>query len=405
MSFKLYIYTSYFPFTKTSEAFLESEIGFSAGFFKSVTIVPVNKDPFFRPVPSSVYIDTSLAKRSLWKSIKAFFSLLSSRTIRGRDKDDLPSSLKEWKDAIKYLYAANLVYDDLKDRLKDERNPVILYSYWLTYPPIAFSWIKSRFPHKIIAIVSRAHGSDVYSTEVGVYLPLRGLVMNSMDAIFTVSSYGKFYLEKRYGGKAPIIVSRLGVIDNKSSASKENKDVINIVSCSNLIPLKRVSLLFSCLNGYSALHPDKTIIWKHIGDGPLKDEIARQVEKHNSNLIIEFTGAWNNKEVLDYYRNNYIDCYILLSESEGIPVSIMEAISSGIPVISTNVGGVSEIVNSDTGYLLDKEFTQEVFDLALDEILSNQSLKESSYSFFKQNYESKTNYRLFYQSISSILNN
>ncbi|NCO54621.1 MAG: glycosyltransferase, partial [Bacteroidetes bacterium] len=51
-----------------------------------------------------------------------------------------------------------------------------------------------------------------------------------------------------------------------------------------------------------------------------------------------------------------VDLFINVSESEGIPVSIMEALSAGIPVIATNVGGTNEIVNNDVGFLIDKEF-------------------------------------------------
>ena len=82
----------------------------------------------------------------------------------------------------------------------------------------------------------------------------------------------------------------------------------------------------------------------------------------------------------------------------------MEALSSGIPVISTNVGGVSEIVTKETGYLLDKDFSQDEFDAALDGIVSNSSLRESSYYFFKREYEAETNYRDFYQRVTNILN-
>ena len=50
--------------------------------------------------------------------------------------------------------------------------------------------------------------------------------------------------------------------------------------------------------------------------------------------------------------------FINLSSSEGIPVSIMEAQSFGIPVIATNVGGSGEIVVSETGVLVDENRTE-----------------------------------------------
>ena len=142
----------------------------------------------------------------------------------------------------------------------------------------------------------------------------------------------------------------------------------------------------------------------HIGGGPLLDELRQNTQEHQPNLSVELTGTLNNSDILALYRKNYFDCFILLSASEGIPVSIMEALSSGIPIISTNVGGVPEIVTKETGYVLDKDFSQSDFDVALDGIITNTALRETSYGFFKQKYEAETNYRDFYSRVTNIIN-
>lgn len=403
MKSRLYIYTSLFPFGKSAEAFLESEILFASEYFESVTLVPIGKVQDIRPIPYGVVLDSSLATRSLWMNIRAFLALFSRRVFWGIC-NERPHSLKEWKDVLKYCYAANLVYFDLLKKIQETSCPMTLYSYWLSYPPIAFSWIKRKYPKRSICCISRAHGSDIYSTEVGVYLPNRHLVMNNLDAIFTVSDFGKTYLTKKYGEQIKIQVSRLGVRDNCPQLTKQDNETLSIVSCSSVLPLKRVNLLFDSLNGYAKRHPERGVIWTHIGGGPLLEDLKRTSSFHQQNLSVILTGALNNKDILALYRENYYDCYILLSASEGIPVSIMEALSSGIPVISTNVGGVSEIVTKETGYLLDKDFSQDEFDAALDGIVSNSSLRESSYYFFKREYEAETNYRDFYQRVTNILN-
>jgi glycosyltransferase involved in cell wall biosynthesis len=56
---------------------------------------------------------------------------------------------------------------------------------------------------------------------------------------------------------------------------------------------------------------------------------------------------------------NSVDLFLNVSTTEGVPVSIMEAFSAGIPVYATNVGGTSEIVNSGNGKLMDKDLTPE----------------------------------------------
>lgn len=65
--------------------------------------------------------------------------------------------------------------------------------------------------------------------------------------------------------------------------------------------------------------------------------------------------------VMKYYATHEIDWFMLLSTSEGLPVSILEAMSFGVPVIATDVGGVSEAVDDETGLLLPVDVEKEEF--------------------------------------------
>ena len=90
-----------------------------------------------------------------------------------------------------------------------------------------------------------------------------------------------------------------------------------------------------------------------LGDGPLMKSLIDFCKRNfKNNIDYNFLGRISNLELFSYYKDNYIDLFMNLSSSEGIPVSIMEAMSFGIPVIATNVGGTAEIVNIDNGYLL-----------------------------------------------------
>ena len=62
-----------------------------------------------------------------------------------------------------------------------------------------------------------------------------------------------------------------------------------------------------------------------------------------------------NEEVMEYYKNNLVDLFVNMSESEGLPVSMMEAMSFGVPVIAPDVGGIKEIVDENSGWLLSCE--------------------------------------------------
>ena len=83
-------------------------------------------------------------------------------------------------------------------------------------------------------------------------------------------------------------------------------------------------------------------------------------------------GHLPNEEVLQYYRNNPVDVFINLSLTEGgAPVSIMEAISCGIPVVATRVGGNPEIVSDRNGILLSENPLPEEIAAALFTFIDN----------------------------------
>lgn len=83
------------------------------------------------------------------------------------------------------------------------------------------------------------------------------------------------------------------------------------------------------------------------GDGPLKSEVVLKVRNGANN--ISFLG-WQNP--LDFYKK--IDCLIMTSEMEGLPNVILEALASGLPVISTDVGGISDVLSNTNSFLFNK---------------------------------------------------
>ena len=99
----------------------------------------------------------------------------------------------------------------------------------------------------------------------------------------------------------------------------------------------------------------KILEWTLIGDGPQINYIKNKIKFLPKMLKVNLLGNLENSIVLDYLSKNYIDALINVSESEGLPFTMMEAISFGIPIIGTNVGGVKEIINNYTGILLEKD--------------------------------------------------
>ena len=88
-------------------------------------------------------------------------------------------------------------------------------------------------------------------------------------------------------------------------------------------------------------------------NGPAEDEAEGLTP-----VAFNFLGAMPHSKVLEYYQTHYTDLFIQASRSEGIPVSIMEALSYGTPVLATNVGGVAELLPQGSMSLLPHCYSQ-----------------------------------------------
>jgi len=97
--------------------------------------------------------------------------------------------------------------------------------------------------------------------------------------------------------------------------------------------------------------------WYFFGSGPLLNELEEKVIELNLSNHCYFLGNIDHQELLNKYKLHEVDIVISSSISipdvfEGIPVSLMEAMSYGIPVIATNSGGTNELVNGESGILV-----------------------------------------------------
>lgn len=114
------------------------------------------------------------------------------------------------------------------------------------------------------------------------------------------------------------------------------------------------------------------------------------------NFQVCLLGSKSNKEVLKWFSTNPVDIFINLSSSEGIPVSIMEAISFNIPIIATNVGGMAEIINEETGILLSQNPSNDEITSAIKLILNK---KISPRKYWQKYFMAITNYHQFFKSL------
>ena len=274
--------------------------------------------------------------------------------------------------ALKFSYISELRLTSVQTWMAGQRNlaeDTLIYSYWMYETAYVAARLKMMYPN--CTFVTRCHGYDLYEERhPNGYLPFRNFILKHADMICPISENGKEYLLKLYGDgiESKVQIARLGTIRKANILEKQEKeDCIVLVSCSNLVDVKRVhSIINALMNCHNKVH------WYHFGDGELRGKLEAQAKELPDHIKYTFMGYRANEDVQKFYADHYIDAFLNVSRSEGIPVSVMEAESYGIPIIATDVGGTSEIVHDrDNGVLLDVNFTDKDLIDAIDEVVDN----------------------------------
>lgn len=412
----LVLITSNYPFGK-SDPFPGTELPFLEKAFDRIIIISQNsRSEQTHKIPGQVKIfryntSTSPAgflklplllaeNRKLIKSI--FQKEISFRKTTGTV---LSLSMKALllRKIIKALQLRTFIIDMLRN--ENITRDIVFYSYWLNTGAHAISLLD--YPGSIK--IARAHGSDLYEEKADAgFLPLFPLVAENLDSIFFVSEPGKkYFMEKLISGKAGLNVSRLGISGPGPLLYNSGETLFRIASCSNVIPLKRVHLIIEALE---LVKTGKKIHWTHFGAGSKLEDLkirAAGLKAKNSNAEADLRGFIANEEIMDFYRQNKISLFLNTSSTEGVPVSIMEAQSFGIPVIATDVGGVSEIVTEGTGFLLPHDFKPEELAGKIEYFLNlppaeEKKFREKAFRNWKQKFDASVNYPDFINSVNRI---
>jgi len=395
----LCLYTANFPYGM-GEQFIETEILYLSKSFEKVFIIPCQITGEKRLVPENVQIIIpDYSRYSTKKGLKC----LGRWTILCL-KDILKTSQK--KMAISGLLQIGYCYVVMHSLLKKHNllnDNVLHFSYWFDENSTILSILKSK--QLLNQYISRAHGFDLYEDRRKEnFIPYRKLQLKYVDKLYLISNDGLNYIMKKYPPYSKKFdLSYLGISNNNPFHYIGKSEKYVIVSCSRIVDIKRVDLTIKTL----ALIKHIPIKWVHFGDGDLFEFIINLAKKKlPENIKADFKGHVDNQTIYQFYKNNNIDCFLNMSSSEGLPVGIMEAISFGIPVIATNVGGTAEIVKTQTGTLLEEDFNLEEAKMAIIDVLYNKSnnlkFREGVYKFWKENFNADKNYPDFIEKIKKV---
>ena len=397
----LHLFTAEFPFG-ISEGFLENKIFVLAKKFELIIVHPLwsDKNGTKRKVPENVIIKESVNKRDNLNSRNIFFKniffilkVLFLEFLHCSNKLFFISKIRLFNALlIRAIYDSSNILISFAGNMTES----VFYSCWMNDWALSLAVLKAK---KVIpAFVFGCGGFDIYDDRhEGNYLPFRYFIYKQASVILPNSKSATDYVIRKNIFPEKIKTQYLGTKDNGINKFNEYSK-FTLVSCSNLIPLKRVHLIIEILN-----HINFDLNWIHFGNGKCFEELRLLASKLPSNINVEFKGNVSNKDIMEFYKINSVNLFITTSETESLPVSIQEAISFGIPIIATNVGGVSEIVNEKTGYLIDKKFdVKEVASLIGE--FKNSSENSASFrngvrNFWLNNFEANAVYEDFYQEL------
>lgn len=410
----LVLFTARYPFGLRGEkTFLQEEIKCLHEVFDRVVLVPRHLSGEKLDLPENVEVDeTYSAYLNHANKLVLLFKVLQSQYF-WKEVAIHPSILL-YPAAIYRVFAffagALMTMEWTKNWLIDNcaDGSILFYTYWFDHAAMGVGILKRSYP--TIRVVSRAHGYDLYEETYykPPFWPGRRIALEALDGLFTISNAGLVYMVDRYPDfREKYYLSMLGVPDPFFQTRGSTDGVLRVVSCAYVEKVKRIGLLFDGLKRAAKLRPNQQFEWSHFGDGEEWAQMKKRVERETlPNLTVYFPGHVPQSEINDHYLKNAVDVFVNVSLTEGIPVSIMEAISCGIPVIATDVGGNPEIVSETNGVLTSPDPSPEEIADAIFQFIDNPSMsaakRKGSYDVWRRKFNADENFRKFAEQLRSI---
>ena len=238
-----------------------------------------------------------------------------------------------------------------------------------------------------IPTVFTAHGwaftEGVVTKKRMFYIAIEKVIGKITDQVITVSHYDRqLAISNRVLPKHKIKTVHNGVLPLLQT-TQLNRDNAQI----NILMVARFDAPKRQLNLIRACEKLSELPWQlsFVGEGKNLEEAFRYVEKRKLADRVMFYGGMNNVEI----PLSKSQLFVLLSDYEGMPLSILEAMQQGLPIIASDVGGVKEaVIDSVNGFLIPKGNNQLLLQ-RLTQLLTNVSLRESMGKRSRELFEEK----------------
>ncbi|MBU1310251.1 MAG: TIGR03088 family PEP-CTERM/XrtA system glycosyltransferase [Gammaproteobacteria bacterium] len=231
-------------------------------------------------------------------------------------------------------------------RILRELRPTIMHSYnlaTLEYHPV--SWLAGVKGH-----IHAEHGRDVSDPkgENKKYQWLRRLVSPFLHRFVAVSDDLNQWLLQQVRlpqTKVQLIYNGINTELFNTSALKNKR--FTFIHVARLSPIKDQSTL---INAFAILCQQSTLPCQLllVGDGPLRQQLAQQIDELGLATQIELLGE--RQDIAELMQRSHV--FVMSSLAEGIPMTVLEAMACGLPVVATAVGGLPELIKTEHGKLV-----------------------------------------------------
>lgn len=413
MKKRILLITNGFPFGESERGFLSEEIKALTEVF-DVSVLALDRGEELRyPVGKLHRIEKFRlpefsAKEKCSALLQSLRPSVMGELLRFGCKNRFHSFCSGAKEILVYYEQGRRMSRIIADLVATEQIELV-YTYWCTEATLGALLVKKQNPN--VKVVTRFHGYDLYEerTKNGGQ-PFRTMIANKADQLIFACEKAKAYFEEHWRSVPDrMMVSYLGSGAHQRVSCKPSQ-TLHLVSCSNLIPLKRVERI---IEGLALLPEEISLTWDHIGDGPERRDLEKLAQSRLTPRGIQwiFWGAVVNSELEQIYQNVHGEIFLTTSATEGgVPVSIQEAASMGIPAIGTAVGGIPEIVaDGKTGFLLPQDpSAQEVaWSIARFLKLSEEekiAMSENAYARWKEKFDARSNAKNFVKQFQNLVN-
>lgn len=211
--------------------------------------------------------------------------------------------------------------------------PMKMYSIY--YPKLTDTWYMRLLLKRYEYVVTNVD-KCAFICEVG---------MNNINSYYPISLRKSFLIINGIDDLTPAELKEVSIIKNNRKRSCIE------ICCVGSVSVRKAQRLVIQAMAYLSPKLRQKYHLTIVGDGTDMTYCKECVRKNSMEKQVTFTGSVPNNDVYKYLAG--ADMFVLLSQNEGLPISIIEAMRAGLAIVSTNVSGIPELVSYDNGILIE----------------------------------------------------